>query len=1341
MLSSPFVSATDLSAAIIQTPLTVSPDTTVMAAMTLMSGIQPSNPSKTGGECEDSLEDPLSEIRLSCVLVVEGDRFLGLLTERDMVRLSAQGKALDSIKVAQVMVPAVLTLQESECRDVFLTVSRLRQHNVRHVPILNDLNCVVGLLMPEQLQRNGTFYEALAAACPVGIFRTDNAGCCIYVNERWCQIAGLQCAEAMGFGWVDGLHPEDRDRVISEWTASVESNRPFQLEYRFQNGEGKTTWVYGQAVAERGLTGEILGYVGTITDISDRQRAKHALEFQIELDRLVAGISSRFIQLSSQNTTDGINQALREIGEFTQVDSSYIFQYSDLEPIHSMTHEWVAPGVTPQLQNCQNLPLDVYPWATNLLKNGEIVYVSNSEVLPPEAVIDQQNFQHFGIKSSLVIPLIAQNQVKGLVGFVSFQETCLWSEDNIRLLKIFADILMNTLKRQEVEAELKASEERLRLTLMAAKQGLYDLNLKTHEAIVNTEYAEMLGYDPLIFRETNAQWIERLHPEDQARVAHVYQAYVAGNIPDYQVEFRQRTKNGDWKWILSIGKIVAWDEEGQPLRMLGTHTDISDRKQVELSLQEANQKITTIWESMTDAYATLDREWRVIYANSAATQIISSLTNLEPEEFLGKTHWELFPFFAGKKLEQEYRRAMNEQVAVHLELLFEPTGNWFEIHVYPSKAGLGLYFRDISDRKQAEAEQQQSARIQGELKLLEQILDIVLAGYWDWDIPSNQEYLSPGLKQMFGYQDEELPNRPETWQRLILAEDLPGVFDCFERHVQSHGEVPYYNEVRCQHKDGSTVWVICSGQVIEWDTAGNPIRMIGCHIDITARKLAEADLIESRDLREAIFNELADALFLVDVETLLTLDCNQRAVELFGVEDRAELIGIEGHTLQRHQFADEVLADIAHQIQVQGFWSQELEYVTRQGNFFWGNIAAKPIVVAGNTMNLVRVSDISNRKQAEEELRNLSDRLTLAVKSGEIAIWDWNIVENSLTWDDRMYELYDTTPDEFTNIYDAWASRVHPEDRPIAETAIQKALEGESDYNLEFRVLHSDGTIHFIRAFALVKRNAQGESCHMVGINFEITDQKRVEIALRQTAIQLAATNRELESFSYSVSHDLRAPLRHMSGFVNALRQQLSKHQILEDPKVAHYLEVIEHSSDKMAQLIDGLLSLSRIGRRPMAWQPVPLRDLVETAISFNQPEVGDSCAPRVQPPVEFVIGELPTLVGDTTLLQQVFQNLIDNAIKFSRNAATPRVEIGSEPDGTVWVKDNGAGFQMEYADKLFSAFQRLHSQAEFEGTGIGLAIVQRIVQRHGGTVWAEGIPQQGATFYLKLGGQNSSLH
>jgi signal transduction histidine kinase len=221
----------------------------------------------------------------------------------------------------------------------------------------------------------------------------------------------------------------------------------------------------------------------------------------------------------------------------------------------------------------------------------------------------------------------------------------------------------------------------------------------------------------------------------------------------------------------------------------------------------------------------------------------------------------------------------------------------------------------------------------------------------------------------------------------------------------------------------------------------------------------------------------------------------------------------------------------------------------------------------------------------------------------------------------------------------------------------------------------------------------------------------------------------ELDSFFYSVSHDLRAPLRHISGFVNVLRQRLENIGLLNDPKIPHYLQVIEESSNKMGQLIDGLLSLSRIGRRELVRHQVDLRFLVENAIDLVKASANRGEAA----PIEFTVGNLPSVEGDATLLQQVFNNLLDNAVKFSRDRHPIKIEIGSLADDTIFVRDNGIGFNMEYADQLFGIFQRLHDSQQFEGMGIGLSIVQRIIHRHGGTVWAESEPEGGATFYLKI--------
>jgi PAS domain S-box-containing protein len=270
------------------------------------------------------------------------------------------------------------------------------------------------------------------------------------------------------------------------------------------------------------------------------------------------------------------------------------------------------------------------------------------------------------------------------------------------------------------------------------------------------------------------------------------------------------------------------------------------------------------------------------------------------------------------------------------------------------------------------------------------------------------------------------------------------------------------------------------------------------------------------------------------------------------------------------------------------------------------------------------------------------------------------------------------------------------------------------------------GEIH-VDTYKIPLKRPNGETYALIGTSRDITELVMARQSLMQRTVQLEAANRELESFSYSVSHDLRAPLRHIHGFVNALRQRLASQDALTDAKITHYLQVIDNSSQKMGYLIDGLLTLSRIGRRPMTTAPVPLQPLVEEAISVVQPKDSEAT-------VEFELEPLPTVEGDSTLLQQVFTNLIGNAVKFSRHHPAPRIEIGSLPDGVIFVRDNGAGFQMDYADKLFGAFQRLHSQTEFAGNGIGLAIVQRIIHRHSGSIWAEGAPNQGATFYFTIG-------
>jgi two-component system sensor kinase len=233
--------------------------------------------------------------------------------------------------------------------------------------------------------------------------------------------------------------------------------------------------------------------------------------------------------------------------------------------------------------------------------------------------------------------------------------------------------------------------------------------------------------------------------------------------------------------------------------------------------------------------------------------------------------------------------------------------------------------------------------------------------------------------------------------------------------------------------------------------------------------------------------------------------------------------------------------------------------------------------------------------------------------------------------------------------------------------------------------------------------------------------------SLAKTTADLQQANREMEAFSYSVSHDLRTPLRAIDGFSRILLEEYGPHL---DDEAKRFLGIIRGNTVTMAQLIDDLLAFSRLSRQPVARVQIDMNELVAQTFA----EVAGTGGSRQ---MELVLGNLPPLRGDRAMIRQVLANLISNAVKFTAPRAAARIEVGSRTTGgenVYYVKDNGVGFDMRYADKLFGVFQRLHAASEFEGTGVGLAIVQRVIHRHGGRVWAESVPGEGATFYFTVG-------
>ena len=314
---------------------------------------------------------------------------------------------------------------------------------------------------------------------------------------------------------------------------------------------------------------------------------------------------------------------------------------------------------------------------------------------------------------------------------------------------------------------------------------------------------------------------------------------------------------------------------------------------------------------------------------------------------------------------------------------------------------------------------------------------------------------------------------------------------------------------------------------------------------------------------------------------------------------------------------------------------------------------------------------------------------------------------------------------------------VPPEYQDVVRTRIERVLGGDTVPFLEEKLVRLDGTFVDVEVSAAPVVLPDDPTPAVMVVAIDITERVRacervknlnaeLEERVRSRTAELENAVRELEGFSYSVSHDLRAPLRHIDGFTELLMHSAGDKL---DATSREYLDIITGSARQMTSLIEALLAFSRLSRTPLNTQPIALRQLVDGVIHDLRYEMEGR-------DVRWQIGTLPTVHGDPTLLRQVLYNLLANAIKYTRPRATARIEIGAThtpAEDIIYIKDNGVGFDMEFATKLFGVFQRLHPSADFEGVGIGLANVRRVVQRHGGRAWAEAVVNAGATFYFSL--------
>jgi PAS domain S-box-containing protein len=481
------------------------------------------------------------------------------------------------------------------------------------------------------------------------------------------------------------------------------------------------------------------------------------------------------------------------------------------------------------------------------------------------------------------------------------------------------------------------------------------------------------------------------------------------------------------------------------------------------------------------------------------------------------------------------------------------------------------------------------------------------------------------------------------------------------------------------------------------------------------------------------------ALYMLDTHGCITT-WNGGAEQIEGFT-AAEAVGKHISQLFAHDpLAAERCEHMMRFAEEHGRYEEEGWRTRRDGSRSWVNVVVTAVRdSAGRVKGFAKVArDITERKQHVEALRRSELRTRAIIETSLDAVvlmdehgvvHDWNPAAERMFHykrDDvmgkKMRDLI--IPPYLRAMHDKGMARYLTEGHSVIlgqrfETVAQRADGTEFPVTLAVAEIPTSGARMFTGYISDITERKQNEEA------LKLFSQE-MEQQVAQRTEQLEAANKELEAFSYSVSHDLRAPLRHINGFVEILQTSVTDALSKDDRRL---LNTIADSARHMGKLIDDLLNFSRMGRAELRFVPVELANTVQEALRELQSEAR-------RPGVELTVGAMPTVEGDPPMLRQAFINLIANALKYSRDRQPSRVEIFSEENEREYiiaVRDNGVGFDPAYAHKLFGVFQRLHSPQEFEGTGIGLAIVRRVIARHDGRVWAEGTLERGATFYIAL--------
>ena len=922
-------------------------------------------------------------------------------------------------------------------------------------------------------------------------------------------------------------------------------------------------------------------------------------------------------------------------------------------------------------------------------------------------------------------------------------------------LELESRVATRTAELDRANAELRQALESQRQLYDEAPCGYHSLDSDGVIVQVNQTEADWLGYakeellGQRLFRdfvlpEYHAAGWERLQAMKQG----------AGSPP---MELGLRRRDGSELHVLLISTPIL-DAQGRFVRTNSTVIDITERRRAEMALAAQRSFVQQTLDNVPVQLAFYDTGLKCRFANASYARWLGldaqALIGRHLSEFARPADYDsswprLQAALQGQAQRFEGERVFADGRTFHASIEYTPYFNHGQVE------GIFIQLIDITERKVSELQvRATNERLQRALQQAQELYNQAPCGYHSIDANGLYVDINDTELRWLGYHREEVIGKVHVLDLLVFSDSAAAFADRMER-LQRDGFVEPA-EYTLRRRDGSSIEVLLSSTAVR-DAEGRFLRSNTTVVDITQRKAAEMALQDNQRFLQAITDHVPGLIAYVD-PMLRFRFANAEHQRVYGIHPESA-IGLH----LSECLPPEVWADVAPRMQraLEGE-PQHFEAWRRtvDGTPVFIRAAYLPDRVGDRVVGIfVQIIDITERKRVEERISGLNEELERRVQERSAELLESeqrfrlmvdNLREYSMffldaegritDWTDSAQRLEGYTPSEVIGRHLGMLLSPGQAAQGM-ETANQmlRLAASRGQHEVTDWLLRKDGSRYWAHSVLIALRDEDGRLLGYARINRDMTDAKRLDDLLHnlneelenrvsERTEQLLAANKDLESFSYSVSHDLRSPLRHISSFVSLLEEHLEDR--LDD--TGHkYLGTIASSARHMSQLIDGLLAFSRLGRAAMNVAPIDFGLLVGAVVN----QLDHDTQGRV---VDWVIPtDLPVVQGDALLLREVWANLLGNAFKYTRPRERSRIEVGWSVDPAVgytfFVRDNGVGFDTKYAGKLFGVFQRLHRASEFEGTGIGLALARRILERHGGSIWAESRAGEGSVFYFSL--------